>query len=120
MLPLDILKETITVYRKSGGEYVNGRWVEGVADVSEHKNTSVQPVSASDLLMIPEGESLEGVIRVFDVLPLYAQDVDAGKEADIIEYYDKKYKVVRVDPWRNGFMDHYEALAVLERQNTGV
>jgi hypothetical protein len=119
MLPLSILKEPINVYRKSSGQYVNGRWREGVETLLVHKHTSVQPVSAADLQMIPEGESLDGAIRVFDIEELFSQNIDGGVEADVIEYYGRRYKVVRVDPWRNQIMDYYEALAVLERQSTG-
>lgn len=120
MFPKSILKESILVHRKSGGGYVNGRWVEGVVTTSTHSSVSVQPTSARDLQMLPEGETLEGSVRIFDIEPLYSQDVNAGKEADVVEYNGKRYKVIKVDPWMNGIMDHYEAIAALERQSTGV
>lgn len=118
--PRSIMRETITVYRKSGGYYdENDRWVDGTEEAYTHNYTSVQPTSARDLQMLPEGERIEGAVKIYDVERLYAQDTGSGNEADIVEHNGKFYKVVTVDAWQQGILDHYKAYATLLREDTG-
>ena len=116
MLPFNVMRQTITVLRKSGGSYdVNDRWVEGVETPIEHKYTSVQPASAEDLKMLPEGERRDGMILIWDKEELIASLENSAIESDIIVYDGRRYKVIMVNAWKTGILDHYEAIAELER-----
>lgn len=115
MLP-SLFRQTITVYRKSGGyRDANDRWVEGSETPITHSRTSVQPTTARDLQFLPEGERVDGALRIFDADPLYTVDETTGTEADIVEYNGNRYRVVTVNPWLVGLLEHYEAIVVLER-----
>jgi hypothetical protein len=115
--PLSLMRKSITVYRHSAGSLdANDRWVEGSETPITHKHTSVQPTTGRDLLVLPEGERNDSIVRIFDAEPLYVTNKSTGVEADVIEWLGERYKVINVQVWNTGVFDYYEALADKERQ----
>lgn len=116
MYPLSILRESIKVFRKTGGAYGdNGRWIEGNEQTLIHKRTSVQPMDSKELQMLPEGERSDGAVNVFDIEELKSAIEGTSQEADEIEWQGRRYKIIKVDSWIVGRLNHYHAQAVLVR-----
>jgi len=115
--PLPIMRQSITVYRTAAGTLdANDRWVDGAETNEVHAQTSVQPTSGRDLLVLPEGDRSDSIIRIFDIKPLYTVNKSAGTPADEIEWLGERYKIINVQVWQTGIIDYYEALAARERQ----
>lgn len=118
MLPLDIMKQSITVHRKVVGTYdANDRWVEGADEVPlTYTGVSVQPATGDDLKLLPEAERSDDMILIFCVDELRVTDKTTGTEADIVGFGGAMYKVIQSQHWDVGFLNHYEALADRVRQ----
>jgi hypothetical protein len=86
---------------KSGGGYVDGRWVEGTITISPHK-INLQPLNNKEIQALQVGAE-----RIGDMRKIYVNDGDLYSiaEADTWEFatVDGAFKCVMLDnrPWRN-------------------
>jgi hypothetical protein len=90
------------------GSIVNGVWVDGATAVTTIL-ASVQPANGKDLLILPEGERLKAVIKIWTDETLA---IASGKiKADQIQFNSEWYEVHNIKKNDLG-IGHYEALAV--------
>lgn len=102
----------LTILRKTAGEWVRGRWVEGeVEPVVIEAN--VQPAKMSELVMLPEPERTKQWLRVFSAEEIRTlREGEDGWPADEVVWEGDTWRVMRVQAYKMGVLDHYEALAV--------
>lgn len=107
-------KVPITIQRMGEGGWEGGRWKEGVAEPIEIE-AHVQPANMQTLLLLPESERTKQAIRVFSVEEIRtAREGDGGWQADIIEWNNDTYRVMKVESYVMGVLDHFHAVAVRE------
>lgn len=107
-------KVPITVKRIGEGFWEGGRWKEGVAETIEIE-ANVQPATMQTLLTLPESERTKQAIRVFSVEEIRtAREGEDGWQADIIEWNNDTYRVMKVENYVMGVLDHFHAVAVRE------
>ena len=95
-----------------GGEYVNGRYVPGEKRIVFNM-ASVQPLSGSEIQMLPEGRRNMEAINIFTELRMFVSDEKNNRKASLIEYDGKNYEVHKVDNWAIGTdIPHYEIIAI--------
>lgn len=116
--PLFLLtgKTSLTLFRRSKGEYVDGEWVEG-QDEEVPIIANVQPLKTYELLMYPEAERSRDWQKVYSASEMRTQ-VEGSHDADEF-YWDSmqegqmfRYKVMKVRRYKMGVLDHYMAHAV--------
>lgn len=113
MSPFEIFRIPVSLYRKSGGAYVNGIWVEG-SETLIPITASIQPTTGEDLLSLPEGRRNKKTYSLFT-----STDVNlivSGKNPDQVVIFGERYEVVRVEPWQNnppifGVVNHFKFYA---------
>lgn len=86
-------------------EYRNGttRNIAIIADVQPSNDTSISPVGTTDR-----------AIRIYTDNVLYAANQPPSQDVkkDIIKYMGEPYKIVKVENFSGGIINHYEATAV--------
>lgn len=105
-------KLPITVYRKGKDTVVKGRPVPAV-ETSFVVEANVQPAVSKDLQVLPESDRNKDWIKVYVAVSgtlRTARQGSDGYDADEIEWEGDRYKVMRLQSWRMGILDHVRAL----------
>jgi len=107
---MSLLKqETINVFRKTAGYYVNGHYIEG--DETEIEiEASVQPLTGNEFLQLAEGDRYKEAWKVFSVSEIRANDA--------VTRLGKTYEVRRPSDYSSHSIPHYEAVMVLVEGQT--
>ena len=95
-------KIPLTIFRKSEGSYVNGRWVEGsTSEIVLQVN--IQPLKPDEILMLPEADRTRAWVKFYSAD--YARTLKEGTggwSADEFIWKSDRYKIMKVDDWTNG------------------
>lgn len=106
-------KIPLTIFRKSEGSYVNGRWVEGsTSEIILQVN--IQPLKPYEILMLPEADRTRAWVKFYSAD--YARTLKEGTNgwsADEFIWKGDRYKVMRVDDWTSGMsiLEHVKVYA---------
>lgn len=111
MSAFNIFRKPRIVKRPTGGSYINGEWVETGEPTVITVMASVQPATTEDLQSLPEARRTLGAYRVFSDTKFQSLEEDANNP-DVIVIYDNDYEIAQVQPWQNGIVPHYKAIAV--------
>jgi len=110
---------SVTLVRKSKGEYVDGNWVEGV-ETEVPIEANVQPVQFKELMQFPESDRTKEWIKLYSVEQIRtANEAPDGWEADEVVWDGYRYKVMKSRHYVMGVLDHYHALAAREPVSAG-
>lgn len=107
-------KIPLTIFRKSEGSYVNGRWVEGTtAEIVLQVN--IQPLKPYEIYMLPEADRTRAWVKFYSAD--YARTLKEGTggwSADEFIWKNDRYKIMKVDDWTNGMgiLEHVRVQAV--------
>lgn len=89
-----------TVYRQSGA-WVSGRWTAAPEEVLQLQGT-VTPVDKNDLLQVPEGDRVTGMMCFYSEQPIYTTRAQpAGGTSDEIVWREDRYRIVSIGPWND-------------------
>ena len=66
---------TLTVNRHtgSGGEYVNGKWVESATEPVELRTVNVQPLAYKETVLMEAADRSKKSLKVYSADPIYSQ-----------------------------------------------
>lgn len=111
--PFEVFRSPLTLYRLSGGVYVNGRWVEAT-ETPIQITASIQPTTGEDTQLVPEGRNINKVYKLYtstEIRPVTAQNPDQ------IEIFGERYECIQVFPWQNNanfnIVNHFKFIAFL-------
>jgi hypothetical protein len=93
--------ETIQMITKSGGSYVDGRFVAG-SETSTTIIASVQRLSMRDRELLPEGFRASETLKIYTEIQnidLIENDVSPIEEACEFEYKGKRYAILASERW---------------------
>lgn len=104
---------------RAEGEYVQGKWVDGLELEPVTILASVQPASAGDYDQMraePGGRRIERMVRIYTdaVLQVAGEDDTNGA---ILLWEGGRYLVIGVSPWRSTALAHFRYLAAQEVSN---
>jgi hypothetical protein len=88
---------------------VKGIFTPGASTVLNF-TASVQPVTGDDLNSLPEGLRENGAYILYTDFELRTGNQTTKEPADIVNLFNKKYKVVLLEPWQNDVINHYKAI----------
>lgn len=101
---------TLVIEREGEGEWINGRYEPGPKCRFE-VIASVQPMKASEMLLMPEGERTTEHIKVYTNERLREVDEKNTALGDKFAYDGKCYEVQQVENWQIGTdLPHYKAI----------
>lgn len=111
----------LTVNRYNGGQYVNGIWTIDTTPETFTVEANVQPMKYTDLLMLPESDRTKEWIKVYVALNdanhyqiRTAREGNGGWEADRFFWHSDEYKIMRIQHYEMGVLDHWKCLAARE------
>lgn len=101
---------TMTLTRRTPGEYVNGRYDRGVSDTSSVIG-SVQPLKPNEILMVEEGRRSRAAFKVYTDTELRTANEKEGLDADILTVEGFNFEVHQVERWRlpGSTIEHFKA-----------
>ncbi len=111
MSAFNVFRKPLTVKRPAGGSYVNGKWVESGAPSEITIKASVQPATTEDLQSLPENRRQYGAYRVYSSTQFQSLEEDENNP-DVVVIGGNDYEIAQVQPWQNGIVPHYKAIAV--------
>lgn len=95
---LSLQSHTLTVKRAVAGTYAAGRYSAG-APATLSVSANVQPASAEDLALLPEGERTTDTIVVYTIAELQPTSQANGELGDLVNYQGRDYRVRHVEAW---------------------
>jgi len=100
------------VKRRAAGTYTNGTFVPGAESQISIKG-SVQPLSGSELLLLPEGERVRAKCKMYSHDGLKTASVNDATIADRVVVEGRDLEVHSVAPFRNeGSLSHFKYVLV--------
>lgn len=104
-------RKDVALKRVAQGSYNNkGLWVDG-AETDMTIKASVQPATTEDLQSLPENRRTLGAYRLYSSFEFQTL-VEGQKNPDVVTIKGQEYEIAQVDPWENGVINHYKAIAV--------
>jgi hypothetical protein len=101
-------KHTLTVKRRASGDYdASGFFKVSGPDTEFTIYASVQPMTGSEMLLLPENRRELETKKIFTSTELYGIEKGNSVNADIIIIDGDEFEVVRVYPWKNNVINHY-------------
>lgn len=116
MTPFEIFRIPINLYRKNGGSYTLGRWVNGTETLIPI-TASIQPTTGEEMLSLPEGRRNRKTYTLFTSTPIEViHGLNDSINPDEVEIFGERYEVVQVEVWQNnppvfGIVNHYKFYA---------
>lgn len=101
--------EVVVFSRRAVGSYVNGVWVPGALSTVT-ATVSIQPASARDRQILPEGDRTRETVRVYSPVELKTTLEGSSAQApDEFTWQGRLYRVKSVERWIGDF---WKAIAV--------
>lgn len=105
-------KVPLTIFRKTAGSRINGKWVDGV-EQEVIIQANVQPLKPYEISLMPEADRTRNWIRVYTANYIQTlKEGEGGHAADEFTWNGERYKMMKVDIWQMGTLDHRKGLAV--------
>lgn len=103
-IPLDI-------YRTTQGQYVDGEWVEGTESTITI-DVNIQPLKEAELMLLPEADRGKQWWKMYSASEIRMDKQGTGGwDADEFVYQGDRYKVMKVENYAMGILNHFKALA---------
>lgn len=104
-------KIPLTLIRSTAGSYVDGVWVEGT-ETNVTIDVNIQPLKPSELLILPEADRSRQWWKMYSASEIRMdKQGTSGWAADEFVYQGDRYKVMKVENYAMGILNHYRALA---------
>ena len=112
-----LFRRPYTIRRHGKQTIINGHAVSGNKEFTARLN--VQPLSADDLLALPEGERTIARVKSFGADALIAADEHSGTPGDLLFFSGKWYECKSCVHWLHTPLTHYESEFVVLADQAG-
>ena len=104
-------KIPLNIIRSAAGSYVDGEWVEGT-ETNISIEVNIQPLKEAELMLLPEADRGKQWWKMYSASEIRMDKQGAsGWAADEFVYQGDRYKVMKVENYAMGILNHYRALA---------
>lgn len=104
-------KIPLTLIRSAAGSYVDGEWVEGT-QTTVPIEVNIQPLKEAELMLLPEADRGKQWWKMYSASEIRMdKQGTSGWAADEFVYQGDRYKVMKVENYAMGTLNHYRALA---------
>lgn len=103
------------------GVWEKGKWVEVVSDEPLTFEGNVQPLRYHEIIQMPEADRTKEWIKIYTTYEVRTSQEPSpdGVVADHIEWEEKNFKVMSVQTYKMGILDHTKILAAREVVSAG-
>jgi hypothetical protein len=108
---IGIFRRPYTIRRRGEQKLVKGYAVSGDSEFTAMLN--IQPLSAKELLALPEGERTVGRVKSFGADALLSADEHSRTPGDLLYYSGKWYECKSCVHWTHTPLAHYESEFVI-------
>jgi hypothetical protein len=115
-MAIGIFRRPYTIRRHGEQKVVNGYAVSGSSDFTALLN--IQPLSAKELLALPEGERTIARVKTFGADALISADEHSETPGDLLCYDGSWYECKSCVHWLHTLLTHYEAEFVILADQT--
>lgn len=112
----EFLQDVTVIPKNAGYVDLNGKWIE-TDDTPFVIPASVQPATAREMEMLPEGRYTSQAFRLYADIRLTALDVVNGINPDIVilgsnftEEETERFEVAQTFPWQPVILPHYKMI----------
>jgi len=114
-------KHTLTVKRRALGDYDSAGFFKVTGSDTEFTITaSVQLMTGSEMLLLPEGKRELETKKIYTSTELYGIEKGNGVNADIVDIDGDEFEVARVYSWKNNVINHYKIFVAKRTTNDSV
>jgi hypothetical protein len=106
--------QTLPVIRNTG-TYIKGVWTKTPGTDTTIRCT-VQPTTGEKILPLLQGRRIESLVEIITDTDLKITDPKNQVQGDIVQWQGKNYELVFKLPWQNGLINHYEYIAISEKE----
>lgn len=110
-MAISIFRRPYTVRRRGEQRIIDGYAVRDSSDFTAMLN--VQPMSANELLALPEGERTVKRVKTFGADELISSDEHGGRPGDLLFLDGQWYECKSCVHWLHTPLAHYEAAFVI-------
>ena len=112
-------KIPLTLIRSAAGSYVDGEWVEGT-ETNIPIEVNIQPLKEAELMLLPEADRGKQWWKMYSASEIRMDKQGAsGWAADEFVYQGDRYKVMKVENYAMGTLNHWKALAARMELSAG-
>lgn len=113
-------KVNIPIYIRSG-KWVGGKWVEVEDDEPMVIEGNVQPLRYHEILQMPESDRTKEWKKIYTTYEVHTSQEPSpeGVVADHIEWNGKKFKIMSVQTYEMGILDHTKFLVARDVVSAG-
>ena len=91
------MSQKITILRRTGS-WVDGTWVQSEQPATLTMRGIVTVANAKDLQQVPEGDRLQGAVRILTTERIYITDGPGYETTDMVLWRGARYRIVTVTP----------------------
>ena len=114
-------QHTLTVKRRASGDYdASGFFKVPGPDTEFTITASVQPMTGSEILLLPENRRELETKKIYTSTELYGIEKGNGVNADIVIIDGDEFEVVRIYPYKNNVINHYKIFVAKRTTNDSV
>jgi hypothetical protein len=114
-------QHTLTVKRRASGDYdASGFFKVSGSDTEFTITASVQPMTGSEMLLLPENRRELETKKIYTSTELYGIEKGNGVNADIVIIDGDEFEVVRIYPYKNNVINHYKIFVAKRTTNDSV
>lgn len=99
-------RKAVTIKRKQGGGYVDGKWVEG-SDTDVVIKASIQPLTPEEMQELPEGRRSDEAFKMYTKTKLFTI-TDQNPEYVWINGF--RFEVISVGKYQSKVISHYKVI----------
>lgn len=112
---------TLTVKRRASGDYDSSGFFKVSGSDTEFTITaSVQPMTGSEILLLPENKRELETKKLFTFTKLHNIEKGNGVNSDIVIIDGDEFEVVRIYDWKNNVLNHYKVFVAKRTTNDNV
>ena len=114
-------KTKLKVKRRPPGEYDSSGFFK-ISGVEEEFDIycSVQPVSGSEMLLLPENKREKEIIKLYTSTELYSVEKGNPINSDLVIIGGDEYEVFKVIAWNNNIISHYKIFVSKRTTNDNI
>lgn len=114
-------KYSLTVKRRATGDYNSAGFFKVSGPDTEFTITaSIQPLTGSEMLLLPENRRELETKKLYTSFELYGIEKGNGINADIVIIGGDEFEVIRTYSWQNSVINHYKVFVAKRTTNDSV
>lgn len=108
---------TLTLQRPdgTGGQYIDGIWVESATSTTVDIEANVQPLGYKETMVLEASDRSKKMLKVYSPDPIYSEEENENGP-DEFDWEGDTFRVMKVLNYSMGVLNHWKAIAVMKEK----